>query len=64
MLCHNYGLDAVTVFWSAFAELDFDSDRAKFIKLFLSDHFVNASQARHLLAAISKIDQHKDLVTL
>ncbi|ETW00607.1 hypothetical protein H310_07179 [Aphanomyces invadans] len=56
--------DSVTVFWDSYSALEFDSDRVKYIKMYLSDHYVTASQARHFLTTVTAIDSHADLVQL
>ncbi|RHY50293.1 hypothetical protein DYB30_000633 [Aphanomyces astaci] len=57
-------LDAVTVFWNIYSTLEFDSDRVKYIKMYLNDHYVTAAQARHFLTTVTSIDSHTDLVHL
>ncbi|EQC42533.1 hypothetical protein SDRG_00265 [Saprolegnia diclina VS20] len=56
--------DAVSVFWQAFSELEFDSDRAKYIQHFLHDHYITASQAQYLLGSMTAEAAHAHVAPL
>ncbi|KAF0687245.1 Aste57867_21007 [Aphanomyces stellatus] len=59
---HEIIPDAVTVFWDMYSTLEFDTDRVKYIKMFLEDHYINANQARHFLTTVTSIECHTDLI--
>ncbi|KAH9133066.1 hypothetical protein LEN26_007191 [Aphanomyces euteiches] len=54
--------DAVEMFWDMYSSLEYDSERAKYMKLFLHDHYITADQAKKFLGSIASIDRHADLV--
>ncbi|OQR94436.1 leucine-rich repeat-containing protein [Achlya hypogyna] len=56
--------DAVGVFWQAYSELEFDSDRVKLMKLFLHDHYITAAQAQYLLGTMTAAEAHAEIAPL
>ncbi|OQR97461.1 hypothetical protein THRCLA_06945 [Thraustotheca clavata] len=56
--------DAVCVFWQAFSNLEFDSERVKYMKLFLQNHYITAAEAQYLLNSVSALDPHSDVLQI